>query len=191
MSETIYYNGKKYDSVAEMPASVRQNYEKISRLFADANQDGIPDIVQPGGLSGLKDTFNMIKELSQIGQTEGMRQEQFSLIRVTDTGIQVNGRSYNSVEEMPAQIRKEYHRIINNAQEGQVDIFDEPWREIEREDYFKPHDDEILNPRIRQTTISQANVPIETVDTTNRFLVVAAIAILVFGCMAVAWILIF
>lgn len=188
MSETIYFNGKKYDSVAEMPTNVRRNYEKISRLFADANEDGVPDFIQPGGIAGLKDSFNMIKELSQLSQTEGLSQEQFSIIRVSDTGIQINNKRYDSIEEIPDYMRKEYNRIVNAAQDGQVDIYDEPWREVERDDYFKPHDDEILNQRIN-SAIPRANPPIETVDSTNRFLIIAAVAILILGCMAVAWFL--
>ena len=188
MSEIIYFNGKRYNSVSEMPSSVRQNYEKFSRLFLDADRDGIPDIMQSGGISSLKETLSAIKDIAQLSGTEGISQEQFSIVQVTDSDIYVNGKRFDSVEEMPSHVRYEYERIVNSAQDGRVDIYDEPWREVEREEYFTPHDDEILN-RPNQSRRSIYNTPIETVDSTSRFLIIAVIAILLFGCIAAAWFL--
>jgi hypothetical protein len=189
MSETIYFNGKRYNSVAEMPSSVRRNYEKFNRIFTDANQDGIPDLVQSGGLSGFKETFNVIKDVAQLSTTEGFTQEQLSIVRVSDTSIFVNGKEYNSVEEMPDYVREEFERTVNIAQDGRSDIYDEAWREVDRDEYFKPHDDEILNQRIGNQA-SRYNAPIETVDSNNRFILIAAIAIMIIGCMAAVWFLV-
>lgn len=188
MNETIYFNGKKYDSVSEMPSNVRQLYEKISRITADENQDGVPDIVQSDIISGIKETINMIRDIGQLSQTAGFQAEQASIIRVTDAGIYVNGKHYRTPAEMPNHVQRTYQQAVENAQDGQEAIFDESWREIDRDEYFKPHDDEVLNPQF-STQIPSQRAPIEMVDSTNRFVVIAAIALLLFGCMAVIWFL--
>lgn len=188
MSETIYFNGKKYNSVAEMPSNVRRLYEKINRIIGDDNQDGVPDIVQSGGLTGIKETINVIRDLAQISSTEGFQADQASIIRVTDMGIYVNGKRYHSPAEMPKHTRQEYQRIVNSTQDRAEDIFDESWREVDRSDYFKPHDDEILNQQFSKQ-VSNTAPPIEMLDSTNRFILIVAVAILIFGCMAAAWFL--
>ena len=186
MSETIYFNGKKYDSVAEMPSNVRQIYDKLDRFFTDEDRDGIPDIIQSGGLAGVKEVFNVIKDITQASGTTSFDSGRISVIRETDTGIFINGKEYASIAEMPDYVRQEYERIINSAEDGREDIFDESWRQVEREDFFVPHDDEILNQQISKR-VSSAASPIETVDTTSRFLLIAAVAILIMGCLAAAW----
>ncbi len=190
MAETIYFNGKKYDSIAEMPSHVQQMYEKINRFFADANQDGVPDVLQTEGIEGLKDKFNIIKDLAQLSTTEGFNQAQLSIVRGTDTAIFVNGKGYNSVDEMPNHIWESYEETINAAQDGRAGIYDEAWREVERDEFFKPHDDEILNRQFTRQS-SQSSDLIETVDSTSRFILLTAIAILVLGGLAMAWFLFF
>ena len=186
MTETIYFNGKKYNDVAEMPSSVRQLYEKLIRFSADDNQDGVPDILQSGGLAGIKETINMIKNISQMSASEGFKSGQISLIRISDTGIYINGKEYSSVAEMSDYTRQEYERIVNTSQDGMEEIFDESWRQIEREKYFNPHDDEILN-----TQISNTDPSIEMVDSTRRFIMIAAVSFLILAGLAAAWFLLF
>jgi len=190
MSETIYFNGKKYGSVAEMPSRVRQMYEKLNRFAIDENQDGVPDIVQSGGLEGLKETVNMIKDVVKISNTEGFESGQLSLVRVTDSSIYINGKEFSSTAEMPDHIRQEYENIINNSQDGREDIFDESWRQIDREKYFNPHDDEILNQQSSKR-VSTVDASIQTIDSTGRFIMIVAIAILIFGCLIAVWFLLF
>ena len=186
MSETIYFNGKKYNSASEMPSSVRQMYERLNRFFVDEDRDGVPDIIQSGGLAGIKETINMIKDIGQSSSTSGLQTGQMSIVRVTDTNIFVNGKAYASVAEMPNNIRREYERVIRSASDGTEDIFDESWRQVERSDYFKPHDDEIMNRQISQQ-YSNTEAPIKMVDSTGRFILIAAAAILIMGCFAAAW----
>lgn len=186
MTETIYFNGKKYNDIAEMPSNVRLLYEKLIRFSADDNQDGVPDILQSGGLAGIKETINMIKDIGQIGASEDFSAGQMSLIRVSDTGIYINGKEYSSVAEMPDYTRQEYERIVKTSQVGKENIFDESWRQIEREKYFDPHDDEILNKQHSNTETS-----IEMVDSTSRFIIIAVVALLIFASVAAAWFLLF
>jgi hypothetical protein len=190
MAEKIYFNGKKYDNVSEMPSSVRQQYEKFDRFFADANQDGIPDVIQSRGISGLKETFNMIREITQMSADEGMTQEQLTIIRETDRGIYVNGKSYDSVSEMPSHIRQAYEKITNTAEVGGSDIYDEAWRDVERDEFFKPHDDEVLNRQMKGYAQTR-NDNIEPVDSTSRFLFLMVAVILVFVIAALVWFIFF
>ena len=191
MAETIYFNGKKYQSLAEMPSNERQMYEKFNRFFADADQDGVPDVMQGSGLSGLKETFGMIKDLAQMtSTTQGMTQGQLTIIRETDAGIYINGKGFGSVAEMPADIRKVYEQVTTSAQEGGADIFDEAWRQTDRDDYFKPHDDEILNRKDSQQTAVSSNL-VEAVDSNARLVLIIAAALVLIGGLVFAWMIFF
>ena len=50
MEQRIIFNGKIYRNTADMPPDVRAIYEKFDRFFEDANQDGVPDVLQGTGL---------------------------------------------------------------------------------------------------------------------------------------------
>ena len=191
MPDTIFFNGKKYESVAEMPSNERQMYEKFNRFFTDANQDGVPDAFQASSLAGLKDAFGAIKEIAQMSATtQGLSQEQLSIIRETDQGIFINGKEYQSVAEMPPQTRQIYEKITKSAQEDSYNIYDENWREVQREEFFKPHDDEIINRQFsKQPTLSQT--PIETVDSNARLVLFIAAALLIIGGLIFAWFVFF
>jgi hypothetical protein len=187
MAETIYFNGKKYRSLAEMPPNERQMYEKFNRFFADADQDGVPDVLQAGGLSGLKETFGMIKDIAQMGSTtQGLTQGQLTIVRETDTGIFVNGKSFNSAAEMPADIRRIYEQVTSSSREGDVDIFDESWRQTDRDDYFKPHDDEIINREFTQPPV-EAPASVEVVDSNARLVLIIIVALALIGGLVFAW----
>ena len=190
MSETIYFNGKKYNNISEMPSNVRAIYAKIERFLVDQNQDGIPDAIQSGGLTGIKETVNMIMDISKMTHSEDLKSNNISLVRVTDGNIYINGKNFSSTSEMPFHIRQEFEQIVNEASDGSEDIFDEPWRRVNRAEYFTPHDDEILNPRITNTN-SSIDPPIETIDPTRRLILLILIAILIFGFMIVFWFFLF
>ena len=191
MPQTIYFNGKKYNSMAEMPPDQREMYERFSRFMEDADKDGVPDVIQSGGLSGLKETFGMIKDIAQMSSnTQGMTQEQFSIIRETDNSIVINGKQYESIAEMPPDIRQVYNEVVSKAQESDHDIFDEAWREVERDEFFKPHDDEDLNRQFRRSS-SSYQVPIETVDSNGRLVLILAIGVILIAGLAFFWFFLF
>jgi hypothetical protein len=190
MTETIYFNGKKYNQISDMPKEVRQMYEQINRILSDENKDGIPDSLQTGGLSGIKNTISMIKDLSKISQTGDLQPGKFSIIRVTDSGIFMNGKEYANMAEMPRNIQQEFQNIIRSSPDGKEDIFEESWREIERDRYFSPHDDEILNQQFT-SRIPIEQDPIQNVDSTGRFVSVVILAILILGGLLTIWLLFF
>ena len=119
-----------------------------------------------------------------------MTEGQISIVRETQNGIFVNGKSFGSVHEMPSDIRKTYEEIVGSAQGAGSQIYDEDWREVNRDEFFKPHDDEYLNPQISRRS-SPANPPIETVDSNSRFILLISVVILIFGLLAIAWFMFF
>ena len=83
----INFNGQEYDSPEAMPPDVRQMYQMMINMLADNNQDGLPDIFA-GGTSNVKST---------LFQT---------------TQFIVDGRAYNSLDELPAEARRKYEQEL-------------------------------------------------------------------------------
>lgn len=46
MSHQYIVNGITYDNLDEMPPDVRASFEMMGNLFADKNQNGVPDVVE-------------------------------------------------------------------------------------------------------------------------------------------------
>ena len=82
MSTRIIFNGKTYTDPSEMPADVRKAYDQALGLLADANRNGIPDLLETAGLGNV--------------------------ISVQQSQIVVNGQSYGGPEEMPPFVRQLY-----------------------------------------------------------------------------------
>jgi hypothetical protein len=89
MSGRIVFNGKAYDSADEMPPDVREAYEKIMGVFADKNQDGMPDVFE--GLAGTRPNPN---------------------VQTNSTVIIYEGRQYASVDELPPEARLKYEQAM-------------------------------------------------------------------------------
>ena len=51
MESKISFNGKEYNSIEEMPAKDREVYEQLMKAL-DADGDGVPDLIQHGGMLG-------------------------------------------------------------------------------------------------------------------------------------------
>jgi hypothetical protein len=95
MAAKIVVNGKEYDSVEAMPPDVRQAYEKaISMLgdkthgiLADANQNGVPDV------------------LEKLGNTK------INFSTSTRT-IVYQGKTYNSPDALPQAAKEKYQQAM-------------------------------------------------------------------------------
>lgn len=178
MAEKIIFNGKSYGSIAEMPPDARALYEKMSKVFADADQDGVPDVFQQGGFEGLRSSFGTLKELYQMAQAgEIENQNQLAIIQIGESSIMVNGKTYRSPEEMPRQVRLVYEQAVQTAEPGEYQIYDEPWRKRERDSYFRPHDDEKIEPAYASQPTGSVMEPVGT-----NFWLLAAIAAAVLLC---------
>lgn len=89
---TITFNGKTYSGIEAMPPDVRSAYEQLMSLFADKNQNGIPDF-----LEGSPETNISIQTTS---------------ISSNPTQIVVDGQTYTSPEEMPPEARQKYEKAL-------------------------------------------------------------------------------
>jgi hypothetical protein len=88
MSTKIVFNGKEYASVEEMPAEVRQAYERLMRMAA---------AIPKGPARVFQKTFSL-----NLGGTP-----------IASSQIIFNGRKYASAEEMPPEVRQAYERVMD------------------------------------------------------------------------------
>ena len=81
--QTIIFNGKTYKSIEEMPVNERQAFEQMSKMFVDANGNGIPDLLEG----------DLVKNVITAHSTQ--------------TNINVNGQTYHSFNELPPELRQQ------------------------------------------------------------------------------------
>lgn len=86
MSNAIILNGKTYNSIDEMPPDVRAQFESMSNLLGDKNQDGVPDLME-----------NMLNANATVMQT---------------STIIFDGKTYDNVDELPAEARAKYEQAM-------------------------------------------------------------------------------
>jgi hypothetical protein len=77
--------------------------------------------------TGFVKTFRLLSlHSSQFSSDQELNSRQFSLIRVSDCGFYINGKTYTSVEEMPDSIWKEYKKTISESQDVRENIMMNP-----------------------------------------------------------------
>lgn len=64
----ITFNGREYEGVDAMPALVRAQYMKAMQVVGDKNRNGIPDVVEQGGLPANSRIFFNGKEYGSIDE---------------------------------------------------------------------------------------------------------------------------
>jgi hypothetical protein len=89
METKIIFNGKEYASPEAMPEEVRQAYQQTLAQFADADKNGIPDILERGAAGNV--------------------------IAIQQSSINFNGREFKSVGEMPAVVRGPFEFAMRQA----------------------------------------------------------------------------
>src|SRR6266540_2187714 len=89
METKIIFNGKQYASPEAMPEEVRQAYQQAMAEVADADKNGIPDILERGAAGNL--------------------------IAIQQSSITFNGREFKSVGEMPAMVRRLFELAMGQA----------------------------------------------------------------------------
>lgn len=77
----ITVNGTEYDSWADVPAELRDKLARVGPALPDTDGDGIPDLL------------------------EGRGQLPPGSTTVTTTTITADGKTYNSIDEIPADLR--------------------------------------------------------------------------------------
>lgn len=98
----IVIDGKTYKTVDEMPEDVRRNYESAMRQLGDENRDGIPDALE--NLTNLTDQ-------DKNGMPDSMEGMISNVISAT-TKIFADGKEYNSLDELPPDIRAKYEQAM-------------------------------------------------------------------------------
>ncbi len=58
MPSKITFQGKEYNSLEELPPEAKQALEKLSKVFDDKDQNGVPDFLE--GKAGFTDMFKNI-----------------------------------------------------------------------------------------------------------------------------------
>ena len=102
----IVIDGKTYKGVDEMPEDVRRNYENAMQNF-DKEQNGTPDMLEnmnpfaDKNNNGVPDVFEGLASLQ--GATANV---------MGTTKIVVNGQTYDSLEQLPPEIRAKYERAM-------------------------------------------------------------------------------
>ena len=100
MSNTFVINGKTYHSLEEMPPDVRAQWDAMQDVFADKNQNGMPDIM---------DTLNI------QGAT-----------MIQSNTIVYDGKVYRSLDELPPEGRALYEgalgKLVDENRDGVPDM---------------------------------------------------------------------
>jgi len=185
MIDRIIFNGKVYHSPDEMPPDIRAHYERLETFFADENRDNIPDSLQGKGIQGIKEIINFAKDISKSSQAVGFFDpDQITIIKINDTAININGREFRGLEEMPADIREIFERIVAGVEPGEFKIYDEPWRLAKRDTYFEAHDDELAfsQPELKESSSGDRS----EISSTKPFLILIT-AVIIILCVIVLW----
>ena len=100
----IVIDGKNYKSVDEMPEDVRRNYESAMSQLGDKDRNNIPDVLE--NLTNLPDQNNN----GMPDSIEGMIPNVLS----STTKIIADGKEYNSLDELPPDIRAKYEQAMGS-----------------------------------------------------------------------------
>lgn len=58
MTPKFTFQGKEYNSIEELPPELRKAFEKLTKVFDDKDQNGVPDFLE--GKAGFTDVFKNI-----------------------------------------------------------------------------------------------------------------------------------
>jgi hypothetical protein len=112
----IVIDGKTYKSVEEMPADVRRSYESAMSQFADNDKSGLPDVLED--LTSLKDQNKNGMPDAFEGMVSNM---------ISSTKIIAEGNEYNSLDELPPDVRAKYEQAmgaLDSNRNGVPDFFE-------------------------------------------------------------------
>lgn len=100
MSNTFMINGKTYTSLEEMPPEVRAQWDAMQSVFADKNQNGLPDVMD---------------NLAAAGATMAQA-----------STIVYQGKTYASPDDLPPEGRAAYdagmRKLADASREGMAEM---------------------------------------------------------------------
>ena len=103
-AKLIVIDGKTYKSVDEMPEDVRRNYESAMSQLGDNDRNGVPNVLED--LTNLADQ----NKNGMPDSIEGM----ISNVISSTTKIIADGKEYNSLDELPPEIRAKYEQAMGS-----------------------------------------------------------------------------
>jgi len=171
----IVIDGKTYNSVDDMPEEVRRGYEEAMRgtnqaypaqggveslanLFADADHNGVPDIMEKGQVINL---------------TGGMK-------------FVVNGQTYDNLEALPPEARAKYEQAMGTMdrnQNGMPDFLEGRMNGSAQSSTEQPVFNPADPPRPASRLFPPAS-PTIAPDTSNGWMPALAVVGLLFLCAA-------
>ena len=156
----IVIDGKTYKSLEEMPEDVRRNYESAMSQLADNDRNGFPDAFE-----------GMVSNIS------------------SSTKIIADGNEYNSLDELPPDVRAKYEQAmgaLDSNRNGVPDFF-EGMMNTSVQPNKEPNVQVIQTPStLRASTAIPANSNIEP-EATNKWML-ALFGVVLFGvCVAGAF----
>ena len=111
----IVIDGRKYNSVEEMPPDVCQKYEQAMSAFKDNNQNNIPDGLENMKILGDKNN-NGVPDILENLATASVLSNSMKFI--------VNGQEFKSLEDLPPEARAKYQQAMGNLDKNQNGIPD-------------------------------------------------------------------
>jgi hypothetical protein len=112
----IVVDGKTYKSVDEMPEDVRRTYQSAMSQLGDNDGNGLPDVLE--NLTNLTDQNNNGIPDAFEGMASNM---------ISSTKIIADGNEYNSLNELPPEIRAKYDQAmgaLDSNRNGVPDFFE-------------------------------------------------------------------
>jgi cation transport regulator ChaB len=104
-SKRIVIDGKAYNSVDEMPEEVRRQYQEAMRDFKEVNPSANPPQNIAGTLS------NIFTDANNNGMPDIMENQH--AINVSGAmNYVVDGQAYNSIDQLPPEIRAQYEQAM-------------------------------------------------------------------------------
>lgn len=102
----IVIDGKTYKSVEEMPEDVRRKYETAMQAL-DKNQNGVPDMLENTNRLADKNQEGMENIFENLPSFQGVNSHV-----ITTTKISINGQVYESLDQLPPEIRAKYEQAL-------------------------------------------------------------------------------
>ena len=88
---SITFNGKTYNSLADMPGGERQAYEHMLQIFKDEDGNGIPDFMEGDMAKNVMNAFT--------------------------SNVNFNGRVYGNLEDLPPQAKEKVQKAFDKLKQ--------------------------------------------------------------------------
>ncbi len=176
----IVIDGKTYNSVEEMPADVRRNYEEALRNMGSASAAGAPNM-----LAGLAQVFadnnndgtpDMMQSAPTIKLSGGMK-------------IVVNGQTYDSVDDLPPEFRARYEQAMGAMDKNRNGIpdFVEGMMNVSASTPQAPQMVNTYSPESPRRASPISTTPTNSPEQSSGWILAIGIGLLLFLCAFIAF----